>query len=134
MRGTFNRRHQRVGHLFANRYKSIVVEEDAYFRELIRYLHLNPLRARLVGDLRALDRYPWCGHASVVEHLPRAWQDRRTVLGWFGKRERRAVGAYQAYLRAGLPLGPRPALVGGGLVRSAGGWADGKRPVNPSSP
>jgi len=54
----FNRRHKRVGHLFQNRYKSIVVEEDAYFRELMRYIHLNPLRAGLVQDLRALDRFP----------------------------------------------------------------------------
>ena len=47
----YNRRHRRVGHLFQNRYKSIVVEEDPYFRELVRYIHLNPLRARLVPDL-----------------------------------------------------------------------------------
>ena len=44
----YNRRHRRHGHLFQNRYKSLVVEADAYFRELIRYLHLNPLRAKLV--------------------------------------------------------------------------------------
>src|SRR5271157_3871438 len=44
---TYNRRHKRIGHLFQNRYKSIVVEEDAYFRELVRYIHLNPLRAGL---------------------------------------------------------------------------------------
>jgi REP element-mobilizing transposase RayT len=48
---TFNRRHRRVGHLFQNRYKSIVCEEEAYFRELVRYIHLNPLRAKLVPDL-----------------------------------------------------------------------------------
>ncbi len=42
---TYNRRHRRHGHLFQNRYKSIVCDEDAYFRELVRYIHLNPLRA-----------------------------------------------------------------------------------------
>ena len=46
-----HRRHKRVGHLFQNRYKSIVCEEDAYFRELVRYLHLNPLRAHLAVHL-----------------------------------------------------------------------------------
>jgi len=46
--GAFNRRHQRVGHLFQNRYKSIVVEEEPYLLELVRYLHLNPLRAGVV--------------------------------------------------------------------------------------
>jgi hypothetical protein len=121
---TFNRRHKRVGHLFQNRYKSIVVEEDAYFRELVRYLHLNPLRAKLVPDLRALDRYPWGGHTTVLGRLPRAWQDRRTVLGWFGETKRRAVRAYRAYVREGIPVGRRPELVGGGLIRSAGGWAE----------
>ena len=54
--GHFNRRHHREGHLFQNRYKSIMVEEDPYLLELVRYLHLNPLRAHVVSDLRALDR------------------------------------------------------------------------------
>ena len=40
----YNRRHGRHGHLFQNRFKSIIVEEDAYFQELVRYIHLNPLR------------------------------------------------------------------------------------------
>lgn len=47
----YNRRHRRAGHLFQNRYKSIVCEEDPYFRELVRYIHLNPVRAKLVTDL-----------------------------------------------------------------------------------
>jgi putative transposase len=121
---TFNRRRRRVGHLFQNRYKSIVCEEEAYFREFVRYIHLNPLRAKLVRDLRALDRYPWSGHATVVGRLHHAWQDRRTVLGWFGRMEGGAVRAYRAYVREGIPAGHRPDLVGGGLVRSAGGWAE----------
>jgi REP element-mobilizing transposase RayT len=41
--GAFNRRHKRSGHLFQNRYKSIVVEEESYLLELVRYLHLNPM-------------------------------------------------------------------------------------------
>lgn len=121
---TFNRRHKRVGHLFQNRYKSIVCEEDAYFLELVRYIHLNPFRAKLVVDLRALNRYPWSGHATVLGRIPRAWQDRRTVLAWFGRTQEEAVRAYRDYVREGIPLGRRPELVGGGLVRSAGGWAE----------
>jgi putative transposase len=121
---TFNRRHQRVGHLFQNRYKSIVCEEEVYFRELVRYIHLNPLRAKLVADLRGLDRYPWSGHACIMGRIARPWQDRRTVLGWFAATEQNAVRAYREYLRAGIPGGHRPELVGGGLVRSAGGWAE----------
>ena len=121
---TFNQRHRRVGHLFQNRYKSIVCEEDAYFQELVRYIHLNPLRAKLVANLRALDHYPWCGHATVVGRISRPWQDRRSVLGWFGPTTGRAVRAYRDYVREGIPVGHRPELVGGGLVRSAGGWAE----------
>lgn len=61
--GAFNRRHRRAGHLFQNRSKSIVVAEEPYCLELGRYLHLNPLRAGRVPDLRGLARYPWAGHA-----------------------------------------------------------------------
>jgi putative transposase len=63
---TFNKRHKRSGHLFQNRYKSIVCEEDPYLLELIRYIHLNPIRAGLVKDLKELDKYPWSGHSSVL--------------------------------------------------------------------
>src|SRR6266496_981480 len=59
----FNLRHKRSGHLFQNRYKSFVCEEDAYQLELVRYIHLNPLRAGLVEDLSALDSYTWSGHS-----------------------------------------------------------------------
>ena len=120
----YNRRHKRVGHLFQNRYKSIVVEEDAFFQELVRYIHLNPLRAKLVPDLPRLDRYPWCGHAGLLGRGTPPWQDRAHVLAWFGGRERDALRAYRAFLRDGLSQGRRPELVGGGLIRSLGGWAE----------
>jgi hypothetical protein len=121
--GAFNRRHKRTGHLFQNRYKSIVCEEDAYFQELVRYIHLNPLRAGQVQTLRALERYRWCGHAAVLGRRPQPWQDRRAVLAWFGASERKAVPRYREFVREGMALGRRPDLVGGGLVRSVGGWA-----------
>jgi len=57
--GAFNRRHRRRGHLFQNRYKSIVVEAEPYLLELVRYTHLNPVRAKVVADLRALDLNSW---------------------------------------------------------------------------
>ena len=63
---TFNKRHKRSGHLFQNRYKSVVCEEDPYLLELIRYIHLNPLRAGLVEDLKELDKYPWTGHSAIL--------------------------------------------------------------------
>jgi REP element-mobilizing transposase RayT len=121
--GAFNRRHRRAGHLFQNRYRSIVVEEEPYLLELVRYLHLNPIRATVVSGLRALDRYPWTGHSALVGTVPRSWQDTETILAQFAPSRRRAVPAYRAFVAAGLPVGRRPDLQGGGLVRSLGGWA-----------
>lgn len=120
----YNRRHRRYGHLFQNRYKSIVCEEDAYFRELVRYIHLNPLRAKLVPDLAHLARYPWCGHAGVLGRVQHPWQDRRYVLSWFGRGAAAARQAYRRYMAEGVARGRRPELVGGGLIRSLGGWAE----------
>jgi REP element-mobilizing transposase RayT/transcriptional regulator with XRE-family HTH domain len=119
----FNRRHKRVGHLFQNRYKSVVVEAEAYLLELVRYLHLNPLRAKVVADLRALDRYPWSGHSALLGTVPRPWQATRAILAQFGPTRARARTAYRRFVAAGIPQGRRPAFQGGGLVRSAGGWA-----------
>ena len=68
----YNRRHKRHGHLFQNRYKSIVCEEENYFTELVRYIHPNPLRAKLVRTLEELDTYPWSGHAVVMGQRSRA--------------------------------------------------------------
>lgn len=119
----FNHRHRRYGHLFQNRYKSIVCDEDDYFRELVRYIHLNPLRAKLAERLEQLDRYPWCGHAVLLGNAVRPWQDCAAVLGWFGSREKEARRAYRSYVAQGIPLGRRPELVGGGLIRSLGGWS-----------
>lgn len=120
----FNRRHKRYGHLFQNRYKSVVCEEDAYFRELVRYIHLNPIRAGLVAHLAELDRYPWCGHAAIIGHVSSPWQDSGYVRAWFGSKTKQTIRAYRQYLAEGIPLGRRPDLVGGGLIRSLGGWAE----------
>jgi len=119
----YNHRHRRHGHLFQNRYKSIVCDEDAYFRELVRYIHLNPLRAHLVKRLEQLDRYPWCGHPVLMGKVVRPWQDCAYVLSWFGSREKEARKAYRSYVAEGTPLGRQPELVGGGLIRSLGGWS-----------
>jgi len=120
--GAFNRRHRRGGHLFQNRYKSIVVEEEPYVLELVRYIHLNPLRAGVVRDLAGLTRYPYCGHAGLLGRGLPPWQTATEVLRRFGDRTRAARAKYQAFVAAGVALGRRPELQGGGLVRSLGGW------------
>jgi putative transposase len=119
----FNRRHQRSGHLFQNRYKSIVCEEDGYLLELVRYIHLNPLRSHVVGSLEELDRYRWSGHGVLVGEVRGDWQERQYVLNQFGRGERQSIRAYRKFIEEGKGAGRRSELVGGGLVRSLGGWS-----------
>ena len=119
---SYNRRHRRHGHLFQNRYKSIVCEEDVYFKELVRYIHLNPMRAKRVATLSELTRHRWCGHGVMVGRIKNDWQDRDYVLKWFGKSKAAAKKTYQEFIKSGVDQGHRSDLVGGGLIRSAGGW------------
>jgi hypothetical protein len=72
---SYNRGHKRHGQLFQNRYKSIIYEEDPYLLELVRYIHLNPLRAKIITDLDALDSYGFCGHSTLMGKEAREWQD-----------------------------------------------------------
>ncbi len=137
---TFNKRHKRSGHLFQNRYKSIVCEEDPYLLELIRYIHLNPLRAGLVKDLKELDKYPWTGHSAIMgkrrnplipclfsknrQEKPEKYLAEKTiedVLLQFGDKLRKARRRYRQFVKDGIAQGTRPELQGGGLVRNAGG-------------
>ena len=86
----FNRRHHRSGHLFQNRYKSILCQQDPYLLELVRYIHLNPLRARIISDLSELDRYPYSGHSRLVGTIDDGWQDTESVLILFAESGRSA--------------------------------------------
>jgi REP element-mobilizing transposase RayT len=120
---SFNRRHRRYGHLFQNRFKSILCQEDRYLKELVGYVHLNPLRARIVTEFKELSKYPYCGHSAILGKQIRDFQDVDYVLRLFGSRGSRARRNYQAYVTTRIELGRRPELVGGGLLRSSGGWA-----------
>lgn len=119
---SFNRRHRRHGHLFQNRYKSVLCQEDPYLLELVRYIHLNPLRAGVVSDLKQLERYRYCGHSVVMGKQKREWQDERYVLALFGRGIRQGRRSYGEFIENGVCLGRRLDLTGGGLLRSMGGW------------
>jgi putative transposase len=119
----FNWKYHRTGHLFQNRYKSIVCEEEPYLLELVRYIHLNPLRASVVNSIEALDRYPWSGHSVLVGRYKKGWQEREYVLRQFSEEKGRAVQAYRKFMEEGKDRGRRPELVGGGLIRSLGNWS-----------
>ena len=120
---SYNRRHRRHGHLFQNRYKSILCQEDTYLLELVRYIHLNPLRAKIVKSLKDSDEYPYSGHSALMGKIQREFQDTNYVLRLFGEKVSAARKAYRAYVDKGIGQGRRPELVGGGLIRSAGGWS-----------
>ena len=125
---SFNRRHKRSGHLFQNRYKSVLCEEEPYLLELVRYIHLNPVRAGLVKDLSQLDKYPYCGHSAIMGKVKRPWQNVDDVIKRFAKTRRDAKRRYRDFVNKAIAAGRRPELMGGGLVRSAGGRSAMKLP------
>ncbi|ACM19499.1 transposase, Y1_Tnp domain-containing [Geotalea daltonii FRC-32] len=93
-----NWRHDRSGHLFQGRYKAILVDEDAYLLELVRYIHLNPLRANMV---KIIGEYPWIGHNAYLgkEKLP--WLHADTVLEMLSPRKKTAIAAYAGFVEEG---------------------------------
>ncbi len=119
---SFNRMHRRYGHVFQNRYKSILCQEEPYLQELVRYVHLNPLRAGVVSTLRELDRYLYSGHSRLMANIKGSWRDINAVLALFGKKEAAVRKNYSKFVSNGIQAGRKPELTGGGLIRSVGGW------------
>jgi putative transposase len=103
LNGTFtqaiNRKHGRVGHLFQGRYKAILVDKDAYFLELSRYIVLNPIRANMV---QALDDYPWSSwHAAMGITASPSWLATDALLGMFAKQRKPAREKYASFVQQG---------------------------------
>ena len=119
----FNRRHQRHGHVIQNRYKSILCQQDRYLKELVRYIHLNPLRAGIVADHKRLERFVYCGHCAIVGKRQNDWQNTQYILSLFGQNVYGARRSYIKFIQKGIIKGEISELVGGGLIRSAGGWS-----------
>ena len=118
----FNHRHNRVGHVFQNRYKSILCQAEQYLLELVRYIHLNPLRAGIVSTTAALSQYRYSGHGPLTGTFQEAWQDIDEVLLRFSASKKEGLEKYVAFVSEGIAAGKRPELTGGGLIRSARGW------------
>lgn len=92
----FNKQHGRAGHVFQGRYKAVLVDKDAYLRELIRYIHLNPVRAKISND--PLD-YPLSSHAAYVgKKSPPEWLSIDQGLAQFGRTESDARAAYLHFM------------------------------------
>jgi len=94
----FNRRHGRIGHVFQGRYKSIVVDKDSYGLELIRYVVLNPVRARMV---KRAENWRWSSYRATVGQVPSPpWLNTDWVLGQLGGRSPRL--AYERFVKQGM--------------------------------
>jgi hypothetical protein len=119
----YNHRHKRTGHLFQNRYKSILCDEENYLLALIRYIHLNPVRAQIVKTIEELDRYPWSGHSTIMGRSKHPWMDIDAVLSEFSDKKRRALSEYRRFVVEEFSSGRNLELTGGGLIRSQGGWS-----------
>ncbi len=113
----FNRRHHRAGHLFQGRFKGHLIEEDGHFREISRYIHLNPVRARLVARPQ---QWPWgsyrgyCRASAAVE-----WITYERVLGEYGSDGAEARRSYARFVLAAIaqpPPSPFAGAVAGLLV------------------
>ena len=116
----FNRRHRRCGHLFQGRYRGHLIEEEGHYLEVSRYIHLNPVRARLVERPEC---WPWSsypGYQAARRSL--SWVSYDRVLAEFGKDAPTARRRYAAFVRAGIgdpPASPFADAVGGLLLGSA---------------
>ena len=96
-----NRKYKRKGHLFQGRFKSVLVDDDEYLKELIRYIHLNPVRAKLVSDPRD---YSWSSHGAYLEEKDYDWLRKRRILDKFCPEQKYAVGNYEEYILRGIGI------------------------------
>ncbi len=96
--GYFNRKAKRRGCLFQDRFKSIATQGQLYLEEMIRYVHLNPVREGIRRDINALDTYPWCGHAALTGTRSNRFQDTASVLRRLGKETVDARASYREFL------------------------------------
>lgn len=104
-----NQRERRTGHLFQGRYKAVLIDGDSYLLELIRYIHLNPVRAGVVTS----DEYPWSSHSAYLgkELLP--WLTTDRLLVQFGKTLSKARVRYKSFVLDGMREDHRPEFYGG---------------------
>ena len=130
---SYNLRHNRSGKLYQNRFKSVLCDTEEYLLQLIRYIHLNPIRVNLIRSLAELDQSPLTGHSILMGkrkaekpkegEVPAAyeWLATEEILGRFGRSTAKARQAYREFIREDMD-NPDPAdLSGGGLIRSMGG-------------
>ncbi len=116
----FNTKRQRAGHLLQGRFKAILIDMDEYSTELSRYIHLNPIRAKMVDKLQD---YRWSSYLDYIgNRKPPAWLERDFILGYFGKRPSIAEKNYRGFIDAKLGKkykSPLTEVVGSTVLGSA---------------
>jgi REP element-mobilizing transposase RayT len=95
-----NKKMQRTGHLFERRHRAILVQADSYLQELVRYIHLNPVRA---GMVEAAADYQWCSHRAYLTGSPPDWLTLSWVLSAFGESPADAHRQYARFMRIDCP-------------------------------
>jgi REP element-mobilizing transposase RayT len=100
-----NRRRKRTGHVFQGRYKALLIDGDSYLLELVRYIHLNPVRAGMVG---LPEEFPWSGHRAYLGAEVLSWLTCEWTLRLFSFDSTKARKAYAAFVNEGLAEGRRP--------------------------
>lgn len=98
----FNRKYHRRGYLFQDRFKSLATQDQFYVEQILRYIHLNPVRGGICKSLDELDTYPWSGHSALMGVHQCSFLDSDTVLGRFGHDNASARQKYRDYLSEGL--------------------------------
>jgi len=98
----FNRKYERAGHLFQNRYKSSVIDTERYLLELIRYIHLNPVRSGIVQSLETLSRYQWTGHCEIMASGKVPWGEYPFIQDFFTSVYLPGTDLYLAFLGDGI--------------------------------
>jgi len=98
----FNKRHGEVGHLFQGRHKAILCDKDAYLLELVRYIHLNPVRAHIV---KRPEDYEWSGHLSYLGGGGQGLIDEGFVLDQLSRNRSFARGKYRQFVWEGISRG-----------------------------
>jgi hypothetical protein len=92
----FNRRHKRVGHVFQGRYKAIIVDKDSYLLELSRYVVLNPVRAKMVKNVKS---WPWSSYRAMVGIATAPdWLETDFILSQFGQQRKRTQQRYAEFV------------------------------------
>lgn len=121
---TFNKRHGRRGHLFQNRFRSLLCQREPYLKELVRYIHLNPVRAGVLRSLEELGGWPWSGHSALLGRIPRPWQETGRVLSFFAHSPQAARTAYLRFIASGLSRAPRDLGLERLPLPSSGNWSE----------